>query len=107
MVKFQSEDSKILPRLYFNLQAGAGLSCGAEVNATGHHSFYNLDPRRATVAASGEMYSAAKAFQMAIDPGETIQASLTCANPNPGGGGGSPKISFTEVSFTGYTIGMP
>jgi hypothetical protein len=97
----------IVNNIYFNLQAGTGLSCGVEVNAPGHHSFYNLDPRPASLSISGEMYSAAQSFQIALDPGQIIQASLTCAGPDTGSGGSSPKISSTEVSFTGYSIGIP
>ncbi len=97
----------IVTNMYFNLQAGAGLACGVEVIAPGHHSFYDLEARPASLSASAETYSASQPFQIALDPGQLIQASLTCATPNPGSGGSSPKISATEVSFTGYTIAVP
>lgn len=97
----------IVTNMYFNLQAGAGLSCGVEINAPGHHSFYNLDPRPGSLSVTGEMYSAAQPFQIALDPGQIIQASLTCPSPDPGSGGSLPKITSTEVSFTGYSIGIP
>jgi len=97
----------IVTNMYFNLQAGVGLPCGVEVNAPGHHSFYDLNPRASSLSVTGEMYSADRPFQIALDPGQIIQASLTCAGPDAGSGGSSPKISSTEVSFTGYSIGIP
>ena len=97
----------IVTSMYFDLQASAGLACGAEVIAPGHHSFYSLEALAAFPSANGLTYAANSAFHITLDPGQSVQVNLGCPNPDPGGGGAAPKVNSPEVAFTGYLIAIP
>ncbi len=99
----------IVTHMYFDYEGVSGLSCGAEVLAPGHHSFYALtDPAAFLTNGGVQTYAADHAFQIALDPGQSIQVNVTCNTPAESGGGGSGKIvPSSEVSFAGYMIGIP
>jgi len=90
--------------------AGPSLNCGVEMLAPGHHAFYNLSPIPAFFTASesnikpaSEQYSGTFPFQIALDPGQSIQTNLACEDAS----GAVQKFSGAEVSFSGYLISIP
>lgn len=99
----------IVTDMYFDYQGRPGLSCSAEVLAPGHHSFFALTDSAAFLTSGGvQIYAADHAFQIALDPGQSIQVNLPCNSPAAGGGEGAGKIGpSSEVSFAGYMIGIP
>lgn len=99
----------IVTDMYFDYQGLPGLSCSAEVLAPGHRSFYALADSPAFLTNGGaKTYAADHAFQIVLDPGQSIQVNLPCNNPAGGGGGSAGKIvPSSEVSFSGYMIGIP
>jgi hypothetical protein len=99
----------IVTDMYFDYQGVPGLSCGAEVLAPGHQSFYALTDSPVFLTVGGvQTYAADHAFQIALDPGQSIQVNLACNIPAESGGGGQGKIvPYSEVSFAGYMIGIP
>jgi hypothetical protein len=90
----------------FNILAGSGLSCGAEVVAPGQHSFHDIGAIAAFLSGNSEEYSSAFDSPITVDTGQLIQVNFTCGG-NTGTGMGSPKIASEEAAFHGYLIDIP
>jgi hypothetical protein len=97
----------IVTNMYFSVHENPDSFCGAEVIAPGHHSFYALAGSQNFPADGGEIFAADHPFQIALDPGQSIQVNLPCYDPDIGHGEGPVFFVTSEVSFSGYTIGVP
>lgn len=97
----------IVTEMYFDAHDSADSSCGAEVIAPGHHSFHALAGSQNFPSDGGEIFAADHAFQIALDPGESIQVNLPCYDPDFEVGESQVFLVNSEVSFTGYLIAIP